>query len=213
VLRALEDAGAVRRGHFVAELGGAQFAWPAAIDRLRAPPRGEAARIDVIAAVDPACAWGSALPWPVLRDPAARPARRVGATAILVDGALAVWVEPRATRIATGALAAAEIARALVVGLPRIAARARRRELTIEQIDGEAAAASPWAAALIAAGARADYRGLVIRAQLTAIPDALARPAHAPIAAVDEDDPVGLDLDADLEDAAGDDGDGFEPGG
>jgi ATP-dependent Lhr-like helicase len=36
VLRAMEDAGRIRRGYFVAGLGGAQFAMPAALDLLRA---------------------------------------------------------------------------------------------------------------------------------------------------------------------------------
>src|SRR6185369_14434783 len=40
VLRAMEDAGTVRRGYFVESLEGAQFAWPGAIDRLREAPRG-----------------------------------------------------------------------------------------------------------------------------------------------------------------------------
>ena len=35
VFRAMEDAGHVRRGYFVAGLGGAQFAHPGAVDRLR----------------------------------------------------------------------------------------------------------------------------------------------------------------------------------
>ena len=42
VLRAMEDAGTVRRGYFVESLEGAQFAWPGAIDRLREAPRGQA---------------------------------------------------------------------------------------------------------------------------------------------------------------------------
>src|SRR5690606_17311689 len=37
VLRAMEEAGKVRRGYFVDGLGGAQFALPGAVDRLRAP--------------------------------------------------------------------------------------------------------------------------------------------------------------------------------
>jgi ATP-dependent Lhr-like helicase len=169
VLRAMEDAGTVRRGYFVESLEGAQFAWPGAIDRLREAPRGQAQRVDVLAAVDPACAWGSVLPWPQLRDADARPARRVGATAILVEGELAVWLEPRGKRIATGALPPEAIALAFAVGLPRVAARARRRELLIETIDGEPAPTSPHATALLAAGARVDYRGLVVRG-VSAIP-------------------------------------------
>jgi ATP-dependent Lhr-like helicase len=178
VLRAMEDAGTVRRGYFVESLEGAQFAWPGAIDRLREAPRGGAQRVDVLPAVDPACAWGSALPWPALRDPAARPARRVGATAILVDGALAVWLEPRARRIATGDLPAEAIELALSIGLPRVAARARRRELLIELIDGAPAADSPLARVLLAGSARADYRGLVVRAPAPSLaPPPLALPS------------------------------------
>jgi ATP-dependent Lhr-like helicase len=170
VLRAMEDAGTVRRGYFVENLEGAQFAWPGAIDRLRETPRGQAQRVDVLAATDPANAWGSALPWPELRDPDARPARRVGATAILVDGALALWLEPKARRIATAAALPAEtIELACSVGLPRVAAKQRRRELLIETIDGEAASSSPLARSLVAAGARIDYRGLVVRGALTQV--------------------------------------------
>jgi ATP-dependent Lhr-like helicase len=169
VLRAMEDAGTVRRGYFVESLEGAQFAWPGAIDRLREPPRGQAAHVVVLPAVDPACAWGSALPWPQLRDPAVRPARRVGATAILVDGELAVWVEPKGRRIATGGLPAESIELALVVGLPRIAARARRRELLIEMIDEASAGDSPWTKCLTQAGARIDYRGVVVRGAMPVV--------------------------------------------
>jgi ATP-dependent Lhr-like helicase len=170
VLRAMEDAGTVRRGYFVENLEGAQFAWPGAIDRLREAPRGQAQRVDVLAAVDPANAWGSALPWPELRDPDARPARRSGATAVLVDGALALWLEPKARRIATATgLPAETIELACAVGLPRVAAKQRRRELLIETIDGEAAGSSPLARSLIASGARVDYRGLVVRGTITQV--------------------------------------------
>jgi ATP-dependent Lhr-like helicase len=160
VLRAMEDAGTVRRGFFVAGLEGAQFAWPAAVDRLREPPRGQAPRVDLLSAVDPACAWGSALPWPALRDPDARPARRVGATVVQVDGVLALWIEANAKRIATAADASDEtIERALAVGLPQLAARRRRRELLIETIDGTSASQSRWQRAI---AGRVDYRGVIV---------------------------------------------------
>ncbi|HLL20580.1 MAG TPA: DEAD/DEAH box helicase, partial [Kofleriaceae bacterium] len=176
VLRAMEDAGTVRRGYFVESLEGAQFAWPGAIDRLRETPRSQAARIDVLAAVDPACAWGSALPWPQLRDPNARPTRRVGATVILVDGELAAYLEPRAKKIATGQLSTENLELALSVGLPRVATKTRRRELLIESIDGAAAQDSPFARVLLANGARIDYRGLVLRAAIPGV----ATPAPPP---------------------------------
>ncbi|HTR50978.1 MAG TPA: DEAD/DEAH box helicase [Kofleriaceae bacterium] len=160
VLRAMEDAGTVRRGHFVAGLEGLQFAWPAAVDLLRAPRRGQAPRVDLLSVLDPACAWGNALPWPALRDPSARPMQRAGACIVQVDGALALWIEPSAKHVATAALADDVIALALVVGLPQLALRRRRRELLVATIDGEPAAHSRWRDAI--PGARADYRGLVI---------------------------------------------------
>ncbi|MFN2503488.1 MAG: DEAD/DEAH box helicase, partial [Acidimicrobiales bacterium] len=63
VLRALEEAGRVRRGYFVAGLGGAQFALPGAVDRLRARPPDEHVAV-LLAATDPANPYGVALPWP-----------------------------------------------------------------------------------------------------------------------------------------------------
>jgi ATP-dependent Lhr-like helicase len=162
VLRAMEDAGTIRRGYFVESLEGAQFAWPAAVDRLRATRPG-APRVDTLSAIDPACAWGAALPWPELRDPHAYPARRVGATVVQVGGVFALWVEPRARKIATAAGTPDEtIALALAIGIPQLALRTRRRELLVETIDGEPAARSPHSHALTTA--RTDYRGLVVRA-------------------------------------------------
>jgi ATP-dependent Lhr-like helicase len=179
VLRAMEDAGTVRRGYFVEHLEGAQFAWPGAIDRLREAPRGQAQRVDVLAAVDPANAWGSALPWPQLRDANAHPARRVGGTVVLVDGALALWVEPKGKRIATAAsLPAEQIELAFSIALPRIAMKSRRRELLVETVDGEAAGQSQWARGLLAAGARIDYRGLVVTGSV--VPQLPAEPVADP---------------------------------
>ncbi|SHM44466.1 ATP-dependent helicase [Cryptosporangium aurantiacum] len=69
VLGAAEDTGRVRRGYFVEGLGGAQFAEPGAVERLRAV----AAELEaderqpqavVLAATDPANPYGAALPWP-----------------------------------------------------------------------------------------------------------------------------------------------------
>ena len=71
-------------------------------------------------------------------------------------------------RTATG-LPAETIELACAVGLPRVAAKQRRRELLIETIDGEAAGSSPLARSLIAAGARVDYRGLVVRGTITQV--------------------------------------------
>jgi ATP-dependent Lhr-like helicase len=89
VLRAMEEAGRIRRGYFVAGLGGAQFALPGAVDRLRSfrdPPR--PARATLLAATDPANPYGLALPWPVKG-----PQRAAGAHVVLIDGEAALYVE------------------------------------------------------------------------------------------------------------------------
>ena len=94
VLKAFEDSGRCRRGYFVEGLGGAQFAPPGAVDRLRAlandPP---ASRGMVLAAADPANPYGGVLPWPADDRTAHRPGRKAGANVVLVDGALAAYVE------------------------------------------------------------------------------------------------------------------------
>ncbi len=61
VLARLEETGRVRRGYFVEGLGGAQFALPGAVDRLRTDGGDEAV---LLAATDPANPYGAALPWP-----------------------------------------------------------------------------------------------------------------------------------------------------
>jgi ATP-dependent Lhr-like helicase len=70
-LSAAEEKGHIRRGYVVEGLGAAQFATAGAVDRIRAVKssieqgtgleQGEAL---VLAATDPANAYGAALPWP-----------------------------------------------------------------------------------------------------------------------------------------------------
>ena len=91
VLRAMEEAGRIRRGYFVAGLGGAQFALPGAVDRLRAFRDGEAEGQPgavVLAATDPANPYGVALGWP-----AKGPQRAAGAFVVLVGGLASLYVE------------------------------------------------------------------------------------------------------------------------
>jgi ATP-dependent Lhr-like helicase len=69
-------------------LGGAQFAVPGAVDRLRSfRDEGEGGAL-VLAATDPANAYGSALPWPVKG-----PQRAAGAYVVLLDGVASVYLE------------------------------------------------------------------------------------------------------------------------
>ena len=104
-LKAMEEAGRVRRGYFVAGLGATQFALPGAnLDLLRslrtptpAMRDGQEPDVPALAATDPANPYGSTLKWPVRPQDEQQaegrgPTRSVGATVILVDGALAAYL-------------------------------------------------------------------------------------------------------------------------
>lgn len=155
LLAALEETGRVRRGYFVEGLGGAQFALPGAIDRLRA---GDAAAVVTLAAADPANPYGAALPWP--ESPGGRPSRSAGAYVVLDEGRLCAFVERGGHRLLTfeaGPEAPEAVARAL-------AALARRtRRLSPGTVDGAPAEGTPLGRALLAAGFVPSYRGLVLR--------------------------------------------------
>ncbi len=175
VLRAMEASGAVRRGYFVAGLGAAQFAHPGAVDRLRAmresrpddrePSQGAAdGRAEpgahtaiALAAPDPAQPYGATLPWP---DGPGRPSRSAGAMTVLVDGALAAFLERGARRLLTFGVPPEAWAEALVALVKD--GRLRRIELT--SIDGVPAGEAVVAEALRAAGFADGYRGLAVRA-------------------------------------------------
>jgi ATP-dependent Lhr-like helicase len=98
VLKALEDAGRIRRGYFAGGVAATQFALPAALDLLRSlrdAPEGP--EVVTLAATDPANPYGTTLKWPAAaamdEDSAGRaPTRTVGALVILVNGALAAYL-------------------------------------------------------------------------------------------------------------------------
>ncbi|MGL4513066.1 MAG: Lhr family helicase [Lacipirellulaceae bacterium] len=179
VLKAMEEAGKVRRGYFVEGLGGAQFAAAGADDLLRAAPREDEPQVVVLAATDPASAYGASLPWPSATgrndaDPAARPQRAAGARVVLSDGRLLGYLNRTAQTLDTY-LAEAEpdrghqgqhLARALVAS-----ARAGR-SLLLTKIDGGTALASPLAETLCRAGFAATLRGLLCRPEPRAAPQA-----------------------------------------
>src|SRR4029077_1457599 len=92
-LRRMEEAALCQRGYFVEGLGGAQFALPAAVERLRdvRDPTARGGATAVLSAVDPASPFGAAVPWP---ETAPRKlARAAGAWVVLVAGRLALYVE------------------------------------------------------------------------------------------------------------------------
>ncbi|HZT96920.1 MAG TPA: DEAD/DEAH box helicase, partial [Chloroflexota bacterium] len=91
ILRSMEESGKLRRGYFIEGLGGAQFALPGAVDRLRSfrdPPPDEQNLL--LAATDPANPYGVTVSWPEMRG---RPARIAGAYVVLDGGELRLYVE------------------------------------------------------------------------------------------------------------------------
>ena len=181
----LETLGVCRRGYFVEGMGGAQFALPGAVERLRAA-RGPSAtasadrrRTLVLAAADPAQAYGAALPWPKREGQERRPARVAGAYVVLVDDAPALYVERGGRSLLTltddaasstrGAAAAGDAdAREVVfdaLGALADAVRAGRvPKLALERIDGASAIASPLAEMLLELGFAAGPRRLTLNA-------------------------------------------------
>ncbi|GAA2877678.1 ATP-dependent helicase [Nonomuraea rubra] len=171
VLRAYEESGRCRRGYFVEGLGGAQFALPGAVDRMRAMAPaigspgsgGEGRRAVVLAAADPASPYGAALPWPQHPgDVGHKPGRKAGSLVVLVDGHLVLYVERGGKTLLSfhdgDRLQPAVDALALAVRDGALG------KLTVERADGTAIVDSPLAAALEAAGFHPTPRGLRLRA-------------------------------------------------
>jgi ATP-dependent Lhr-like helicase len=89
----LETLGVARRGYFVDGLGGAQFALPGAVERLRAQRDADRTPPIVLAATDPAQPYGAALPWPKRDEERKRPQRAAGAYVVLAGAEPVVYVE------------------------------------------------------------------------------------------------------------------------
>ncbi len=169
VLKAMEEAGKVRRGYFVDQLGGAQFASPGAVDRIRAvrDPDAEEERAVVLSAVDPANPYGWLLPWPVRADTrkGASPRRVAGAVVVLVGGEAVLYLDKGGKRLQTFMAADDRDRFALAArALASVAARRRGRMLRVETVDGQAARGSKHADALREADFRSDVRGLTLEA-------------------------------------------------
>ncbi|HEY0277524.1 MAG TPA: DEAD/DEAH box helicase, partial [Solirubrobacterales bacterium] len=146
----LELLGTARRGYFVEGLGGAQFALPGAVERLRSLPEAKGDYL-VLAATDPANPYGASLPWPKLEG-GRRPGRTPGSYLLLRDGEPEVFIERggrgllRLRSMEEDELGAAmrALSDAVTVGhLPKLA---------VEKLDGEAVIGSGHEEALIGAG-------------------------------------------------------------
>ncbi|MFI2372356.1 ATP-dependent helicase [Streptomyces sp. NPDC018833] len=172
ILSAFEDSGQARRGYVVEGLGAAQFAMDGAVDRLRAAStardrdEGRAApRAMVLAAADPANAYGAALPWPEPPEGAGhKPGRKAGSLVVLVDGELTLYMERGGKTLLSWVTD--PLAPALHAAAAALATAAREGALgtvTVERANGSPALTSPLGGALETAGFHATPRGLRLR--------------------------------------------------
>ncbi|MEM8564121.1 MAG: crosslink repair DNA glycosylase YcaQ family protein, partial [Pseudomonadota bacterium] len=165
VLKVMEEAGRLRRGYFVEGLGASQFAIPGAEDRLRNTSVHEQSL--VLAATDPANAYGHLLPWPAVGE-SGRCSRVAGARVILRKGQLIAFVAKSAEQITTF-LGDDELERgrrtaALIDGFKQMARG--RRQLYIAKINGEPKADERLHRALLEEGFQHGYRGYTYKGEV-----------------------------------------------
>jgi ATP-dependent helicase Lhr and Lhr-like helicase len=146
----LELLGTARRGYFVEGLGGAQFALPGAVERLRSLPEPDGSYL-LLAATDPANPYGASLPWPKLEG-GRRPGRTPGAHLLLRDGEPVLFVE-RGGRgvLRLRRLEGAELEEAMRALADAVSA-GQLPKLAVEKLDGEPVIGSGHEEALLAAG-------------------------------------------------------------
>ncbi len=176
----LETLGICRRGYFVEGMGGAQFALPGAVERLRSargpsaassgPPGTGSAdrpRARVLAAADPAQPYGAALAWPKREGRDRRPSRVAGAYVVSVNDVPALYVERGGRGLLTLAETRDGEADPVADGLRALAEAVRAGrvpKLALERIDGEPAIASELAAMLLELGFSPGPRRLTLSA-------------------------------------------------
>ncbi|HET8976076.1 MAG TPA: DEAD/DEAH box helicase [Solirubrobacterales bacterium] len=159
-LQNLELLGTARRGYFVEGLGGAQFALPGAVERLRSMPRSDEPELLILAATDPANPYGATLPWPKLEG-TRRPARSAGAYVGLRDGEAIIYVERGGRGILRLAPLEGEELATVLASLAESARDGQIEKLAVERLDGEPVIGSGMEEALVAAGFRRQPRRLV----------------------------------------------------
>ena len=160
-LKALETVGSCRRGYFVEGLGGAQFALPGAVERLR-----ELRDVDddeplVLAAADPAQPYGGVLPWP--KRAAARAARVAGAHVVLLGGEAALYVERGGRSLLPLREPDPDWLRPALAALVAWVRADRGRRLSVERFDGMPVVDSDALPLLVEAGFLAGPRRAVLR--------------------------------------------------
>ncbi|WP_318389757.1 ATP-dependent helicase [Enterobacter sp.] len=154
LLRGMEDAGRILRGHFVKGLGGAQFSDTATIDRLRMID--EARRQESVAvtlsALDPASPFGAITGWPP-GAATSRPTRRSGALVVIWRGRLVLYLAQGGKELLTfDDQEMAHWQKAALTSLATALGRRKHGTFTLELVNGKPVATSPLDATLRAVG-------------------------------------------------------------
>jgi ATP-dependent Lhr-like helicase len=161
----LETLGTARRGYFVEGLGGAQFALPAAIERLRTMRTDEPAGGLVLAATDPANPYGATLPWPKRDDDSGRrPARVPGAYVVTLDAEPVLYVERGGKGLVPLLEADPGWLQPALEALAEAVRRGRVPRLALERFDGEPVVGTPAGELLVELGFRQGPRRLTLSA-------------------------------------------------
>jgi ATP-dependent Lhr-like helicase len=170
VLSRMELAGEVRRGYFVEELSGAQFALPEAAQQLQdlTLPSTAGAPVVLVHSLDPANLYGAGAPFdgPLVDDGGRPLLRRGGSWLMLRAGRPVLVVEQHGRRLT--ALAGPEAVAAAVAVLPELVLRDRtlaaRHRLTVSEWNGRPVAATEGRELLEAAGFVRDYQDMTLYA-------------------------------------------------
>jgi ATP-dependent Lhr-like helicase len=160
-LKDLETIGACRRGYFVEGLGGAQFALPGAVERLRELRAAEEPDALVLAAADPAQPYGAALPWP--RRAGARAARVAGAQVVLLEGEAVLFVERGGRTLVPLREPEEEWLRPAIDALVAYVRAGGAKRLAVERFDGRPVTETEVMPLLVEAGFLAGPRRAVLR--------------------------------------------------
>jgi ATP-dependent Lhr-like helicase len=180
---ALETVGVARRGYFIEGLGGAQFALPGAVERLRAQRDDDTAPPIVLAATDPAQPYGAVLRWPKRkrsgdeasgrgrsgdeasgRGSGRSPARHPGAYVVLAGAEPVIYVERGGKGLQVLVDANDPRLGDATAALADAVHRGRIKRLALERVDGEPIVGSEWEDALIELGFRPGPRKLTLSA-------------------------------------------------
>ena len=160
----LETLGVCRRGYFVEGLGGAQFALPGAVERLRELRTDRTADerdVLVLAAADPAQPYGAAVPWP--RRAGARAARVAGAWVVLLDGEAVLFVERGGRSLVPLREPDPDWLRPALAALVAHVRSGGAKRLAVERFDGMPVVESEAMGLLVESGFLAGPRRAVLR--------------------------------------------------